>query len=70
MNVSVRHMLDLAAVRAEQTVQILIPLVALALFAALLRPQVCDRLGRGGTLTALACALLAAPAAVYAAARM
>ena len=70
MKVPGRPMRGLAAARAGRTVRMPVLPVALGLFAALPRPQVCDRLGRGGRLTALVFAAPAEPAAIDAAARM
>ena len=64
MNVPVRPVRGLAAARAGQAVRTLVLPVAPGLFAALPRPQVCDRLGRGGRLTALVFAAPAEPAAI------
>ena len=66
MDLSVPHLLTEIALRAEETLQILIPLASLAVSAVSLSPQVRSQLGWMGTATALVVALLVGITAIYA----
>ncbi|SEG90703.1 hypothetical protein SAMN05216223_12261 [Actinacidiphila yanglinensis] len=70
MDVPVPRLLALIATRAEETLQVLVPLACLAVAAVLLSRQVRHQLGRMGTLVALAVALLVGATALYALGRV